>query len=36
MSPLEVKGAAAGIITAACVLVVTFSAGAMYRNHIAK
>ena len=36
MSPLEVKGAAAGIIAAACVLVVTFSAGAMYRNHIAK
>jgi mono/diheme cytochrome c family protein len=36
MSPLEVKGAAAGIITAACVLVVTFSAGAMYRNHIAS
>jgi mono/diheme cytochrome c family protein len=35
LSPLEIKGAAAGIITAVCVLVVTFSAGAMYRNHIA-
>jgi mono/diheme cytochrome c family protein len=36
VSPLEVKGAAAGIITAACVLVVTFGAGAMYRNYIAR
>ena len=36
MGPLEVKGAVAGIITAACVLVATFTAGAMYRHYIER
>jgi mono/diheme cytochrome c family protein len=35
-SLLEVKGAVAGIITATCVLVATFIAGGMYRNHIER
>jgi mono/diheme cytochrome c family protein len=32
MSPLEVKGAAAAIVTSAIILAVTFIAGGIYRN----
>lgn len=34
MSSLEVKGVVAGVITAAGVLVATFTGGAIYRNHV--
>jgi mono/diheme cytochrome c family protein len=36
MTPLEIKGAAAGVITSVFILVATFTAGGIYRNHIEK
>jgi mono/diheme cytochrome c family protein len=32
MTPLEIKGAIAGVITSAVILVATFTAGGIYRN----
>jgi mono/diheme cytochrome c family protein len=34
MTPLEIKGAVAGVITSVFILVATFTAGGIYRNHI--
>src|SRR5260370_14475772 len=34
MTPLEIKGAVAGVITSAFILIATFTAGGIYRNHI--
>jgi mono/diheme cytochrome c family protein len=34
ITPLEIKGAAAGVITSVLILVATFTAGGIYRNHI--
>lgn len=34
MSPLEIKGAVAGVITSVLILVATFTAGGIYRSHI--
>ena len=36
MTPLEIKGAAAGVITSVLVLAATFTGGGIYRNHIEK
>jgi mono/diheme cytochrome c family protein len=36
MTPLEIKGAVAGISTSVLILVATFTAGGIYRNHIEK
>jgi mono/diheme cytochrome c family protein len=36
MTPLEIKGVAAGVITSVLVLVTTFTAGGIYRNHIQR
>ena len=36
MTPLEIKGAVAGIATSVLMLVVTFTAGGIYRNHIER
>jgi mono/diheme cytochrome c family protein len=33
MTPLEIKGAMAAVITSAFILVATFTAGAIYQNH---
>lgn len=33
MSPLEIKGAVAGVITSVLILVATFTAGGIYRSH---
>jgi mono/diheme cytochrome c family protein len=35
MIPLEIKGAVAAVITSAVILVVTFTAGGIYRNRYA-
>ena len=36
MTPLEIKGAVAGVITSVFILVATFTAGGIYRNHIER
>ena len=36
MTPLEIKGAVAGFITSVFILVATFTAGGIYRTHIAR
>ena len=36
MTPLEIKGAVAGIITSVLILVATFTAGGIYRNSIER
>ena len=36
MTPLEIKGAVAGVITSVLILVATFTAGGIYRNHIER
>jgi mono/diheme cytochrome c family protein len=36
MTPLEIKGAVAGVITSVLILVATFTAGGIYRNHIGR
>ena len=36
VTPLEIKGALAGVITSAFVLGATFTAGGVYRNHIER
>ena len=36
MTPLEIKGAMAAIVTSVFILVVTFTAGGIYRTHIEK
>jgi mono/diheme cytochrome c family protein len=33
LTPLEIKGALAAVITSVLILVVTFTAGGIYRNH---
>ena len=36
MTPLEIKGAVAAVITSVVILVATFTAGGIYRTHIAR
>jgi mono/diheme cytochrome c family protein len=36
MTPLEIKGAVAGVITSVLILVATFTAGGIYRNHVER
>ena len=36
MTPLEIKGVVAGVITSVFILVATFTAGGIYRNSIEK
>jgi mono/diheme cytochrome c family protein len=36
MIPLEIKGAVAGVVTSVFILVATFTAGGIYRTHIAR
>jgi mono/diheme cytochrome c family protein len=36
MTSLEIKGAVAGVITSVLILVVTFTAAGIYRNHIER
>jgi mono/diheme cytochrome c family protein len=36
LTPLEIKGAAAGIVTSVVILVATFTAGGIYRNYIER
>jgi mono/diheme cytochrome c family protein len=36
VTSLEIKGAAAGVLTSAFILVATFAAGGIYRNRIEK
>ena len=36
MTPLEIKGAVAGVVTSVFILVATFTAGGIYRTHIAR
>ena len=36
MTPLEIKGAVAGLGTSVFILVATFTAGGIYRNHLGK
>jgi len=36
MTPLEIKGAAAGVITSVLVLAATFTGGGVYRNSIER
>jgi mono/diheme cytochrome c family protein len=36
MTALEIKGAVAGVITSLIILVVTFTAGGIYRNYIER
>jgi mono/diheme cytochrome c family protein len=36
MTPLEIKGAAAAVVTSAVVLGATFTAGGIYRNHLGR
>jgi mono/diheme cytochrome c family protein len=36
MSPLEIKGAVAGVVTSVLILVATFTAGGIYRNQVGR
>jgi mono/diheme cytochrome c family protein len=36
MTALEIKGAVAGVITSVLILVATFTAGGIYRNHLER
>jgi hypothetical protein len=36
LTPLETKGAAAGVITSVFILIATFTAGGIYRNSIER
>ena len=36
MTPLEIKGAVASVTTSVLILVATFTAGGIYRNHIGR
>jgi mono/diheme cytochrome c family protein len=36
MTPLEIKGAVAGVITSVLILAATFTAGGIYRTHIGR
>jgi mono/diheme cytochrome c family protein len=36
MTPLEIKGAVAGVVTSVLILVATFTAGGIYRNQVER
>jgi mono/diheme cytochrome c family protein len=36
MTPLEIKGAVAGVVTSVLILVATFTAGGIYRNQVGR